>query len=332
MQAVVMTTAGGPEVLHIQDMPMPELRSPTDMRVRLWAASVNPVDTKIRQRGPYITDGSSIVLGLDGAGVVDAVGPAVRLFSPGDAVYFCQGGLGGHPGTYAEYAVIDERLAAPKPANLSFEEAAAAPLALITAWESLYDRGRLEAGQRVLIHGGAGGVGHMAIQLAKLRGALVCTTISHETKANLATQLGADHCIYYRRIDFIEGVHHWTSDRGVDLAFDTVGEPVLSQTFHAVKVYGDVVTLHSSNADTQWGVARTRNLRVSHELTLTPMLTPMPEARQHQAKILARCASWFETGQLKIHLGTVLPLDQVVHAHQLVEAGETLGKLVLTLK
>ncbi len=122
------------------------------------------------------------ILGCDGAGVVEVVGQAVRRFRPGDEVYFCNGGIGGHPGNYAEWAIVDEAFAARKPNSLSFAEAAAAPLVLITAWEALYDRAQLQAGQRALIHAGVGGVGHVAVQLAKLQGATVCTTVSTPEK------------------------------------------------------------------------------------------------------------------------------------------------------
>lgn len=331
MKAMVMSQPGSPEVLELQDLPVPQLQSPADMLVRVYAAGVNPVDTKIRQRGAYCYPERPAVLGLDGAGVVAAVGNQVRRFSPGDAVYFCHGGLGGSVGTYAEYIVIPADLAAPKPQRLDFATAAAAPLGLITAWESLYDRGRLSGGQTVLIHAGAGGVGHIALQLAKLRDAKVCTTISTEAKANFVTQLGADHCIYYPRIDFVSGVMSWTGNRGVDLAFDTVGEPILSQTFAAVRPYGSLVTLHSASTDTAWKVARDRNLSVNFELTLTPMLEPMVGARHHQVRILKQCARWIDAGKLQVQLSHSFSLEEAAAAHALLESGGMVGKAVLKM-
>ncbi|MBD0335648.1 MAG: alcohol dehydrogenase catalytic domain-containing protein, partial [Cyanobacteria bacterium Co-bin13] len=146
MQAVVMTAAGAADVLQVQQLPQPQIQQPRDLLVRLKAASVNPVDTKIRQRGPYFSDSLPTILGLDGAGVVEAVGSEVRHFSVGDEVYFCNGGLGDRIGTYAEYTLVDERFVALKPRSLSFTEAAAVPLVLITAWEALYDRVRLAMG------------------------------------------------------------------------------------------------------------------------------------------------------------------------------------------
>jgi len=143
----------------------------------------------------------------DGAGIVEAVGAAVQDFRPGDEVYFCSGGLGrAGTGNYAEYALIEADYLAHKPKSLSFAEAAAVPLVLITAWEALYDRARLQSGQSVLIHGGAGGVGHVAIQLAKLKGAKVYTTVGNSDKERLVRQLGADYPILYKQTDFVAAI------------------------------------------------------------------------------------------------------------------------------
>jgi NADPH2:quinone reductase len=184
VKAVLMTAAGGPDVLKIDQVPDPTIQGKTEILVRLRAAGVNPIDTKLRQRGTFYPDRMPAILGCDGAGVVEAVGSAVRKFQPGDEVYFCNGGIGGHPGNYAEWAIVDEAFVARKPKSLSFVEAAAAPLVLITAWEALYDRAQLQAGQRALIHAGVGGVGHVAVQLAKLQGAAVSTTVSTPEKAD----------------------------------------------------------------------------------------------------------------------------------------------------
>lgn len=328
MRAVVMSSAGEP--LRVQELPQPQTQTPTDLLVRVRAAGINPVDTKIHQRGPYLDKGSPMVLGLDGAGVVEAVGAGVRHFSPGDEVYFCHGGLGGLTGSYSEYVVIDEQLAAPKPACLNFAEAAAAPLILITCWEALYDRARLEPGQKVLVHGGTGGVGHMALQMAKLKGAQVCTTISSEAKAHRAGMLGADHCIYYNRMNFVDGVNHWTQGQGVDVAFDTVGEPTLSQSFQAVRHYGDLVTLHAATGETDWGTARQRNLRISFELTLTPRLGQHWPGLLYQTRILKQCAKWLDAKTIKVLLDKTFPLESVAAAYDYLKSSP-IGKVVLTI-
>ncbi|NES96642.1 MAG: zinc-dependent alcohol dehydrogenase family protein [Desertifilum sp. SIO1I2] len=329
MKAVLMTASGTPDVLQIQEIPKPTLKGEKDLLVRLKAAGINPIDTKLRQRGTFYPDQMPAILGCDGAGIVEAVGSGVQNFQVGDEIYFCNGGLGGHPGNYAEYTIIDERFAAKKPTSLSFAEAASAPLVLITAWEALYDRGNLQAGRTTLIHAGAGGVGHVAIQLAKLQGATVATTVSTEEKAEFVRQLGADQVIFYQQTDFVQATLDWTNGEGVDLAFDTVGEPLFTQTFPAVRVYGDIVTILTPGTDTEWKVARNRNLRVSLELMLTPMLTGMVEAQQEQARILRQCARLIDEGKLKIQLTQTFPLAEAANAHRLLESGSMLGKIVL---
>lgn len=333
MKAVLMTTPGNPDVLQLQEIPNPTIQTDTEILVRLHATGVNPIDTKLRQRGTFYPDQMPAILGCDGAGVVEAVGKNVQRFQVGDEVYFCCGGLGSKLGNYAEMAVVDERFVARKPASLSFAEAAAAPLVLITAWESLYDRGRLELGQRVLIHAGAGGVGHVAIQLAKIKGAEVCTTVGDQEKARLVRQFGADHSILYKQTDFVQATLDWTGGEGVDLAFDTVGGKTFFDTFPAVRVYGDVVTiLEPDAADGNWKVARSRNLRISLEIMLTPMLQGLVAAQQHQAAILEQCAQWIDQGKLKIHLSQTFSLKDAAAAHQALETGSTIGKIALLIE
>ena len=324
-----MTAAGNPEVLQLQEVPDPAIQKDTEILVRLHAAGINPIDTKLRSRGTFYADQMPAILGCDGAGVVEAVGSGVQRFQVGDEVYFCQGGLGANIGNYAELIVVDERFIARKPASLSFAEAAAAPLVLITAWESLYDRGYLEAGQRVLIHAGAGGVGHVAIQLAKLQGADVCTTVSSEEKADFVRQVGADYPILYKQTDFVKATLDWSEGKGVDLAFDTVGGEIFSQTFPVVKLYGDIVTILEPDAKTNWKTARMRNLRISLELMLTPLLQGIVEEQQAQAKILEQCALLIDGGKLKINISQTFPLEEAAAAHQLLESGSMTGKIVL---
>ncbi|MDG2615716.1 zinc-dependent alcohol dehydrogenase family protein [Thermoleptolyngbya sichuanensis XZ-Cy5] len=331
MKAVLMTAPGVPEVLQLRDVPEPRLTSDTALLVRLKAAGVNPIDTKLRKRGTFYPDQMPAILGCDGAGVVEAVGAQVKQFHIGEAVYFCQGGLGGAPGTYAEFAVVEERCVAPKPPTLSFAEAAAAPLVLITAWEALCDRARLQSGQTVMVQAGAGGVGHVAIQLARLMGAQVYTTVSTEEKSALARDLGAAATIDYRTTDPVAEVMALTQGAGVDVSFDTVGGGVLSQCFAMTRVYGDVVSLLAPDPQTDWKTARDRNLRVSFELMLTPMLQGLDSAQAHQSEILHRCAQWIDQGKLRIILSHTVPLAEAAAAHRLLEEGSCLGKIALAI-
>lgn len=332
MKAIVMTAAGNPEVLQLQDVPQPDIQTDTQIRVKLHAAGINPIDTKLRQRGTFYPDRTPTILGCDGAGVVESVGSQVDRFKVGDEVYFCDGGLGGDRGNYAEFAVLEQHCAAYKPTSVSFAEAAAAPLVLITAWESLYDRAKLQAGQTVLIHGGAGGVGHVAIQLAKLQGATVCTTVGSPENAEFVRGLGADYPILYKETDWVQAVLDWTEGEGVDAAFDTVGGETFFQTSLAVRRYGDLVTILEPDAK-QGSLknARLRNLRISLELMLTPMLDGLIDEQDRQAKILQQCTRLIERGSLKIDLAQTFPLAEAAAAHQLLERGSIRGKLVLTM-
>jgi NADPH2:quinone reductase len=331
MRAVYMTAVGGPEVLEMLDAPEPQIDTPTQVKIRLRAAGVNPVDTKIRQRGLFFQSALPAVLGCDGAGEIVEVGSAVDRFKPGDSVWLCHGGLGREPGKYAEYTVAEQSEVAISPARADFVTAAAAPLVLITAWEALHDRAKLAAGQDVLIHAGAGGVGHVAIQLAKAAGARVITTVSSKEKAALAQALGAAETIDYRREDVVERVLDLTDGRGVDIALDTVGPQVFGQSIPCVAHYGDLVTLLDPGPNLDWKEARNRNLRIGLELMLTPMIRDLPEARRHQTNILERCAQLIDTGELGIHVGETLSLEQAPKAHELIEAGHTIGKIVLQI-
>jgi len=300
-------------------------------KVQLKAAGINPVDTKLRSRGVFFPDALPAILGCDGAGIITAVGDEVTRFQTGDAVWFCHGGLGGTPGNYAGYTVLPEAEAELKPASLDFTEAAALPLALITAWEALFDRGRLQQGQTVLIHAGAGGVGHVAIQLARSVGARVATTVSTPQKADLARALGADRAILYTDEDVQTAVMEWTGDRGVDVVLDTVGGDTFRDSLELASVYGQVVTLLEPGTDVSWGTARSKNLGIHFTLMLTPMLQDLPEARRHQGEILNHCSQLISDGKLRVHIAEVLPLAEAARAHAIIEAGHVQGKIVLSM-
>lgn len=331
MKAIEIRETGGLDVLECVERPTPALNDPEDILVKLCAAGVNPVDTKVRKNGPMLPDGLPAVLGCDGAGVVEAVGPEVTRFKPGDEVWLCYGGIGGSVGNYAEYIVLDNHLAQAKPRSIGMTEAAAAPLVLLTAWEALHDRARLREGQRVLIHAGAGGVGHVAIQLARAAGARVCTTVSSAEKADFAHALGAEFCINYKDEDLVESVMEWTEGEGVDIALDTVGPEVFRQTIPAMAHYGDLVTILDPGGAVDLKEARIRNLRISLELMLTPMLRDLPRARVQQGEILRRCSHLIDRGDLRIHVSQTFPLAQAADAHRLIEQGHVTGKLALTM-
>jgi len=331
MKAILLTAAGGPEALSYQEYPMPSAPDPHFIRVRLHAAGVNPVDYKLRQRGGFYPEQLPAILGCDGAGVVESVGSAVVRFKPGDAVYFCNGGLGGaEPGNYAEYTVLHEDYAALKPPTWSMVEAAALPLIWITAWEALVDRAKLQPGQRVLIHAAAGGVGHVAVQLAHHLGAKVAVTVSSPEKAALARRLGADHCIDYKTTDFVQATLDWTGGEGVEVVLDTVGGELFARSFAATKLYGHLVTLLEPPLDTAAiKLAKLRNLSLSFELMLTPMLWSLHEARIAQRRMLEAANQLIQENRLQINVAQTFPLAEAALAHARLEAGGFIGKLVL---
>ncbi|BAO43020.1 zinc-dependent alcohol dehydrogenase family protein [Thiolapillus brandeum] len=329
MKAVVMTDTGGPEVLDLQELPEPPISRPTQIKVRLHTAGINPIDTKLRARGLFYGATPPAILGCDGAGEVVAIGDEVTRFQPGDKVWFCHGGLGREQGNYAQFTVLDECRAEFMPARINFPEVGATPLALITAWEALYDRGRLEEGQTVLIHAGAGGVGHIAIQLAKIRGARVITTVSSAEKADFVRELGADIVVNYRTDDLEAIVMEHTEGRGVDLVFDTVGPETFRQSLPLIREYGSIVTILDPGEGLVTAEARNRNLSIAFTLMLTPALKDLREALAHQGEILRLGGEWMSEGRLKTHVSRILQLEEAPLAHRLIEDGHTLGKMVL---
>ena len=330
MKAVLMIEPGGPGVLQWADIAEPNIVKPTELKVRLKAAGINPIDTKVRSNGLFYPDALPAVLGCDGAGVVVEVGTEVPNFKAGDEVWFCNGGLGREPGNYAEYTVLDSRWVTLKPKSLSFVEAAALPLVLITAWGALFGRGGLQAGQTALIHAGAGGVGHVAIQLAKFKGAKVLTTVSSESKADFVLSLGADQAIDYRQCNFVKRVNELTGGRGADVVLDTVGPEVFKDSIEATAHFGSLVTLLDPGA-LNWSEARMRNLKIGFELMLTPMLRDLYSARDKHVEILNRCAEFIESGHLRGVVAHCLPLEQVAEAHRLIGEGHMQGKIVLEI-
>ncbi len=332
MKAAVLRQAGKADALKIDDISPPHISNPNQVLVRIKAAGVNPVDIKMRQAPERFPLQMPAILGCDGAGIVEETGSSITRFKPGDEVYFCQCGFNGRQGTYAEYATVDECFLARKPKALTFAEAAAAPLVLITAWEALYDRVSIIPGQQVLIHAGAGGVGHVAIQLAKLADARVATTVSTAAKEEFVKILGAEKVIRYQEQDFVQAIREWgNGNHGVDIALDTVGGPTIEKTFAAIRVYGDLITILQPPADINWSEARKRNLRFTQELMLSPTLLEITEAKVHQGWILEQCAALFEQNTLSIKVAKTFDLADAAKAHEYLENEHPLGKVVLTI-
>jgi NADPH2:quinone reductase len=228
--------------------------------------------------------------------------------------------------------VVDERYLARKPERLSFAAAAAAPLVTITAWEALRERARVGAGQTVLVQAGAGGVGHMSVQIARLAGARVATTVSPGPKTGLAASLGAELCIDYTREDVGEKLRAWTGTDGADVVHDTVGGQTFTACFSLTRPYGDLV----SNVESPWEpkavtTLHNRNLRVSFTWMPAPSVFGWPEHRERQRVILEQAAGHFDAGELRVVVGATFPLEEAADAHRALEAGRVVGKVVLTM-
>ncbi len=332
MKAILMTAAGDTSVLQYCEIAKPDLPSPHHLRVKLAAAGVNPLDAKLRAKPAYHPDKLPAILGCDGAGLVEETGAEVTRFKVGDAVYFCNGGIGDEPGCYAGYTTVHEEYAAAAPVNIPLQNAAALPLVCITAWEALFERARLQAGQTILIHAAAGGVGHVAVQLAHHLDARIAITASDARKGGLAQALGAQRIINYREQDFVQETLDWTNGRGSDIVFDTVGGDTFLRSLNAARVGGKVVSLLAtplSVADVQ--LARLRNLSLCYELMLTPQVMNLHDERIRQRKILEQCTQRVEAGELGVLVTHRFPLAQARDAHRLIEAGGLTGKIILTM-
>jgi NADPH:quinone reductase len=313
MKAMAIRQFGGPDVFEPKDTPKPQ-PGPGEVLVRVIAAGTNPVDAKLRANGTWAKLTPPVVLGYDAAGVIEEVGPGVSEFKPGDEVFYTPEIFGNPAGTYAEYNVVSAAIVAPKPKNLSFDEAAAVPLAAGTAWEAVIRRLNLRVGQTILIHGGAGGVGSFAVQIAKAAGARVLATAGPDNQQTLR-DLGADVAINYRNRDVAEITLHETGGRGVDAVFDAVGGDLIAKSLRATRPGGHLATVLAPEGELP--LLTLRNLTL-HGIFLT-----------RERKRLEEMSHLIQRGQLRPVIERVLPLDQVREAHVRLDTGHGRGKIVL---
>jgi alcohol dehydrogenase len=330
MQAALIDRYGDNSRVRLADVSVPEV-GPEDLLIKVHAASVNPVDTKIRdgKLKLLLKYRMPLVLGNDLAGTVTAVGSSVKRFKVGDAIYARMGKL--RIGAFAEYAVVSESVAAPKPADLTFEEAASLPLVGLTAWQALIDIGHLGPGQKVLIHAGSGGVGTFAIQLARHLGAKVYTTVG-QRNVELVKQLGADVAIDYRTTRFEDVV------QDCDVILETLGDELLLRSFKSVKPGGVVVS-----------IGNTPTAKFARKWGMNPLLVPvvgflsrraMAAARARGARYeylfmradgeqLRQIGALVENGTIRPVIDKVFPLAEVREALAYSEAGRATGKVVI---
>ncbi|MBB3313129.1 NADPH2:quinone reductase [Rhizobium sp. BK196] len=296
--------------------------------VRIKAAALNPLDLKIRAgEAAHARHPLPAILGIDMAGIVEAVGPGVEGFRPGDEVYGMTGGVGGLQGSLAEFAAVDADLVALKPRNLSMREAAALPLIAITAWEGLAERTQVKAGQKVLVIGGGGGVGHIAVQMAAAAGAQVFA-VDGGSKAEYIRSIGATP-IDYAKETTEDYIARYTDGKGFDIVYDTIGGKGLDAAFQAVAKFGHVVT------SLGWGTHSLAPLSFkgatySGVFTLAPLLTG--EDRAHHGGILKQVAARVEAGSLMPNLDRrQFSLGDVGEAYRLLESRQAEGKVVVDI-
>lgn len=326
MRAMVIREYGAPGVLRLEERPEPELRD-TDVLIEVHATSVNPVDTKVRQRTG--TRELPITLGYDVSGVVVRCGARATQWKPGDEIFAAPNLF--RNGANAEYVAIDARSAARKPRNVDHATAAVLPLVSQTAWEALHLRAKIHPGQTVLIQAGAGGVGHIAVQLAKLHGCRVITTAGREESIAFCRDvLRADEVIDYRNTNVVERVKALTDGRGVPVAMDTVGGEVFLQSIDCAAVNGQVVTILGSSTGDRGQSLLYRNITIHHEFMGIPTAHEIEPERP--GAILAGIARLIEAGLLQAHVSHRLPLERVAEGHAQVETARTIGKVAILVR
>lgn len=329
MKAILLD-AYGPEYAFVEreiDTPKP---GPGEVLIKVAGSNFNPIDNKIVTLGDYLSFAPKLpaVLGMDVSGEVVEVGKNVSRFRVGDRVMGCAGGLADLPGALAEYMVADQRLLAPAPACMDLVEAACLPLVSITAWLGLFDKASVSRGQTLLVHGGAGGVGHMAVQLGVHVGAEVFATVSSPEKGSVVEALGGVP-VYYRDMRVEEYVEAFTGGKGFDVVFDTVGGLVLDQSFAASRTGGQVVST-VTRASHDLSLMHSKSLSLHVVFMLLPMLTG--EGRELHGEILSNISELVDEDALAVLLDKrTFDYRDVASAHKYWESGRATGKISISL-
>ena len=329
MKAQIIHSFGDPSVFSCIDMPIPEIK-PGHLVVKVHASSVNPIDCKVRSGVvPDISPEFPAILHGDVSGVVEVVGEGVTRFKIGDEIFGCAGGFHGLGGALAEFMVVDANLIAKKPKSLSMLKSAALPLVSITAWEALFEKAKLTNGMNILIHAGVGGVGHIAVQLAKWAGAHVTVTIRKTEDIPLVKSLGADEIINTQEEDVEDYKARLTQHRGFDVVFDTIGGDHLIKSFAATSLNGTIVTI-AARTTLDLTLMHSKGLSLHCELMLLPMLTN--QHRERHGKILEKIAQIVDEGKLKPLIDPHhFTLEEAAEAHTLLESGQAKGKIVISI-
>ena len=325
MRVWVIEEHGKPEVFKEVERPTPT-PGPGEVRIKVAATSVNPIDYKIRSGvAEALCPTKPAILHGDVSGVIDAVGDGVRDWKIGDAVFGCIGGVDGTQGALADYAIADKDLIAHAPAAVPLADAAAMPLVYLTAYEGLCELNL--QGAHILIHGGAGGVGHMALQLAKAWGADVSVTVSNDEKAQVAKRLGADHTINYQKESVEAYTHRLTLGVGFDVVFDTVGKGHIAKSIEAVKHNGTVVCTQSRGA-IDGSLLHAKGVRSVAVFMLIPLLHGIHREAHSQALMGLAEMTGFEEIKPLID-NKRFTFDQIAKAHAYAESGKQIGKVLV---
>ena len=324
MRTVVMSGPGGPEVLSVDVRPSPE-PGPSEVLVRVEAAGVNRPDLMQRQGKYPPPPGASDVLGLELAGTVERVGANGSRWQPGDRVCALVAG-----GAYAEFCIVPEPQALPIPSGLDWVHAAAVPETYFTVWTNLFQRGRLQKGERVLVHGGTSGIGTTAIQLGRAFGAQVFATAGSEDKCAACERLGAQ-AINYRTTDFVHAVLELTGGAGVEVILDIIGGSYLSRNLECLARDGRLVQIGlqgGNRTDINLATLMQRRLTLTGS-TLRPRTVEEKGAiaRELEANVWPLLAG----GTVKPWIHAVYPIERAADAHRALESGEVIGKVVLTM-
>jgi len=329
MKAAYIERTGPPEVIRYGELPEPKPAG-HEVLVRVAAVALNPVDTYIRSGMIAAELPKPYIIGCDLAGTVEAVGPEVQRFKPGDRVWGSNQGIMGRQGTFAEYACVHEQWLYPIPAGVEEQQAAAVALVSITAHLGLFRTAGLRSGETVFVNGGTGGVGSMVVQMAKAVDAKVIATVGSEQKAELCRSWGADRVVQYKTEDVDEAIRDFTHGRGVDLWFETLREPNFERSFPLIRTGGRMVVMAGRDAKPPFPVGTF----YVKDLTLYGFVLFNAPADQ-QRQCAEQINRWLQEGKLRAPIGRVFKLAEAAEAHRLQEentlgkAGTLTGKIVL---
>lgn len=327
MRAMIIRSTGSSSVFEAADVPTPNAGA-GQVRIKVKASSVNPLEIKIREGAVAAGPAFPAILNSDVGGIIDQVGAGVTGFKVGDAVIGCAGGLKDKQGALADYMVADQRFITLAPKKISLAEASVLPLVFMTAWEALVEACNLQAGTKVLIHGGTGGVGQVAIQLAKARGAEVYTTVSSQVKTNLAKELGADITINYLEEEPESYVSRLTQGEGFPIIFDTVGGSTLDNSFKAASIKGQVVSINSRS---QHDLSLMHNKGLSLHLVFRALPLLTGKGIEGERARLATLTQLIDAGKIRPLIAPQsFGFHQIAQAHDYLASGQSYGKILLT--